>query len=276
MKKVCYAFILGLLSVTFVSAQEAAVPIIKPEVQESQVMFKKTIWRRMDLREKQNLPFFSKNSEISKFLLQAVEDGLLKPYVTDSCLNLMTDAEFQSKVTVESQGGGGGFGGGFGGFGDESSSQNAGPSTNSIPKDLFDVLYIKEDLIFDRNRSRMYWYIRSISLALPARAGSTWNPAGFENIVCHFKYEDVVALFRGPYAEKAIWYNSQNQAQHRNYGDALELRLFSAPIIKVSNPNNLDIRQIIGDQGGTAFDAVMLQQKMEYDLMEYESELWEN
>ena len=78
-------------------------------------------------------------------------------------------------------------------------------------------------------------------------------------------------LFRGPFADRAIWYNNQNQAQHRNYGDAFELRLFSAPITKMSNAQNLDIRQMTSDP----YEAVMLQQKMEYDLMEYESELWE-
>ena len=45
----------------------------------------------------------------------------------------------------------------------------------------------------------------------------------------------------------AIWYNNQNQAQHRNFGDALELRLFNAPIVKVSNAENLDISQLESD-----------------------------
>ena len=134
-----------------------------------------------------------------------------------------------------------------------------------------DVVYLRERVLFDRNRSRMYWYIQSLSLYLPGRAGSTYNPAGFEKMMANFKYEDVINLFRGPYADKAIWYNNQNQAQHRNYGDAFELRLFSAPITKMSNAQNLDIRQQVTDP----YDAVMMQQKLEYDLMEYESELWE-
>lgn len=271
MKRFCYAIIFGLVATLGVSAQESGVPIIKPDVDDAQVMFKKTVWRRMDLLEKQNRPFFSTNSEISRLLLEAVQEGLLKPYRTDSCNNLMSDEEYQSNVTIERQGNS--FGGGFGGgFGDSNSSQSASPTVDVIPPTVFDVLYLKEDLVFDRNRSRMYWYIKTISLALPSRAGTDWNEAGFEKLVAHFKYDDVVALFRGPYAGKAIWYNNANMAAHRNFGDALELRLFSAPITKVSNSENLDIRQIEQDP----YRAVMLQQKYEYDLMEYESELWEN
>lgn len=275
MKKICYALLMICLGAPALMAQESKIPIIKPEVEESQIMFRTTVWRRMDLLENQNRPFNSKNGELPRLLLQAVEDGLIKPYMTDSTINLMPDSVFRANTTVERQGGGGGFGGGGfggGGFGEEPSQpQTSEPESDPIPKELFDVVYFKEDVMFDRNRSRMYWYIRSISLALPARAGTTWNPAAFEKLVAHFRYDDVVALLRGPYADKALWYNRQNQAAHRNIADALELRLFSAPITKMSNPENLDIRQIEQDP----YKAILLQQKYEYDLMEYESELWE-
>lgn len=280
MKKICYAFLIACFIIPGVYAQESEIPIIKAVVDESEIMFKKTVWRRMDLFEKQNSPFQSQNGEISRLIIEAVNAGLIKPYMSDSCLNLMPDSVFQTRTSVERQGGG--FGGGFdsgfgGGFGDESAQtqQDAGPQSDPIPGDLFSVLYLKEDVLFDRTRSRMYWYIRTVSLALPARAGTTYNPAAFEDIRAHFKYEDLVNLFRGSYASRAIWYNNQNQAAHRNFGDAFELRLFSAPIVRMSNAENMDVRQIIAAQGGDNYDAVMLQQKLEYDLMEFESELWE-
>ena len=67
MKRLGYALIFCLaLSAGY--AQEELAPLVKPEVQETQVMFKKTIWRRIDLREKINLPFFSKNGEKREYL----------------------------------------------------------------------------------------------------------------------------------------------------------------------------------------------------------------
>ena len=122
----------------------------------------------------------------------------------------------------------------------------------------------------------MYNYIRSISLALPRDAGSLYNPAGFEKKVAHFRYDDVIELFRGPYADRAIYYNLQNPGKHMNMSDAFELRLFNAPITKISNPLDLDIRQLYQDEmAKDPMSVIVIQQKYEYDLMEYESELWE-
>lgn len=284
MKKLGYVVVFA-LAVSFGYAQEELAPLVKPEVDETQVMFKKTVWRRMDMEEKQNLPFFSLNGEVSRLLIEAVDEGLLTPYRSDSCINFMPDIIFISNISVEREQNpfvGGGFNsGGFDSFGDESSEeateeQSEEARQEAIPEDLFSVLYLKEDVIFDRNRSRMYNYIRSISLALPRDAGSLYNPAGFEKKVAHFRYDDVIALFRGPYADRAKYYNSYNPGKHMNMSDAFELRLFNAPIVKISNPQDLDIRQLYQDEmANDPMSVIVIQQKYEYDLMEYESELWE-
>ena len=53
-------------------------------------------------------------------------------------------------------------------------------------------------------------------------------------------------------------------------------RLFSAPITKVSNPENLTIRDEYVDEAlSDPLIYIKMQQKYEYDLMEYESQLWE-
>ncbi|SNS53878.1 gliding motility associated protien GldN [Ekhidna lutea] len=284
MKNLGYVIVFG-LSLSFGYAQEELAPLVKPEVDETQVMFRKTVWRRMNMKQKQNRPFFSLNGEVSRLLIEAVDEGLLTPYRSDSCINFMPDIIFVSNISVEREENpfvGGGFNsGGFDSFGDDSADQASEeqsdePRQESIPEDLFSVLYLKEDVIFDRNRSRMYNYIRSLTLALPRDAGSLYNPAGFEKPIAHFRYDDVIALFRGPYADKAIYYNNQNPGQHMNMSDAFELRLFNAPIIKVSNAQDLDIRQIYADEmAKDPMSVIVIQQKYEYDLMEYESELWE-
>ncbi|MDH5608051.1 MAG: gliding motility protein GldN [Cyclobacteriaceae bacterium] len=273
MKKFVYAIVL--LGYFSASAQEG-VPLIKPEVAEFYVMFKKTILRRMDLREKQNSPFFSTNGEITTLIFEAVKNGQLKAYKSDSCLNIMSDEEFNSATQNELEDQSGGFGGFSGGFGDDTPAVPAGPKFQDIPPQVFDVIYIKEDLIFDRNRSRMYNYIRTISIALPTRAGIEFNPAGFEKKVAHFKYQDLLDLFRGPMADRAIWYNNYNNASHLNFSDAFELRMFNAPIVQISNAENTDIRQEYQDLiAKDPLNAIIIQHKYEYDLMEYESELWE-
>lgn len=277
MKNLLFSFLIIAMVVEVQAQQRTAAEIIKPEVQDNYILFKKTLTRRMNLTEKQNSPFNAKNSELSALIIQGAKDGLLQPYMSDSCLRPMPDDEFISSLQYEIQDAGDDFGGGFGGgFGDEAEeeAEGDGKNYNDIDPTEFNKLYLKEDLIFDRNRSRMYYYIRSITLGIPANPNYEIQ---FEKRVASFKYDDIIKLLRGPFKEKALWYNEQNQGAHINLADALELRLFSAPIIGVSNSQNLDIRQMYGDKiAQDPMSAMVLQQQAEMELMEYESNLWEN
>lgn len=277
MKNLLFSFLIIAMVVEVQAQQRTAAEIIKPEVLDNYILFKKTLIRRMNLTEKQNRPFNAKNSELSALIIQGAKEGLLQPYMSDSCLRPMPDDEFISSLQYEIQDAGDDFGGGFGGgFGDEAEeeAEGDGKNYNDIDPTEFNKLYLKEDLIFDRNRSRMYYYIRSITLGIPANPNYEIQ---FEKRVASFKYDDIIKLLRGPYKEKALWYNEQNQGAHINLADALELRLFSAPIIGVSNSQNLDIRQMYGDKiAQDPMSAMVLQQQAEMELMEYESNLWEN
>ena len=121
MKRLGYVIVFC-LSLSAAHAQEELAPLVKPEVSETQVMFKKSVWRRMHLKEKQNRPFFSKNGEIPTLLIEAVDEGLLTPYRSDSCINFMPDIIFVSNISVEREDNpfvGGGFNsGGFDAFDD--------------------------------------------------------------------------------------------------------------------------------------------------------------
>ncbi len=279
MKK--FVFALGVWAVGIVPlvAQEGTAPLIKPSVPQSYELFKKMVWRRMNMKEKQNLPFFSLNGEVSRLLIEAVDEGLIRAYRSDSCINFMPDIVFVSNISVEREDNPY-IGGGFDSFGTDAQNatpaEDEGPQLDAIPPELFSVVYIREEVVFDRNRSRMYTYIKSLSLALPASAGTDWNPGGFEKFVAHFSYDEVVELFKNQYADRAVWYNVQNEAANLNFADAFELRLFNAPIIRMSNPQNLDIRQEYADEmAQDPMAPLIFQQKYEYDLMEYEAELWE-
>ncbi len=54
-------------------------------VQPGDIMLKRTLWRRVDLKEKQNQPMFSRNNEITKYILEAAKAGLIDAYANDSC-----------------------------------------------------------------------------------------------------------------------------------------------------------------------------------------------
>ena len=63
-------------------------------------MWKKTLWRRVDLKEKQNKPYFARNREMSKIIIEAVERGVLIPYNSDSVndSNVMAREEFIENI----------------------------------------------------------------------------------------------------------------------------------------------------------------------------------
>jgi len=267
----------------------------------SDIMFSKTIWRAVDLREKQNKPMFSEGKEISRVIIEAVKRGELQAYSNDSLTRTITPAEMTSNMSYAEASAGlsdeekaAGFseqdaGGGWGAASDDgwgtpkkktTTSKTKGKTKTVAakptppppasyeyrPKDLYQM-EVKEDMIFDKKRSRMYHDIKCIGLLVPATLAA--NTSGIEKTIGYFKYSDLVRVFRNN-PEKAIWFNSQNDAQHKNLADAFELWLFNSYIVKVSNPNDSRLDEIYGGQQ----QGVLASQQAASDLIEYEYNLW--
>lgn len=261
----------------------------------SDVMFKKTVWRAVDLREKQNQPMFSTGREISKIIVDAVKRGELQAYASDSVTTPLTAAEFSANLTPPSNviGPEAGIPGAparktkkitkkddwtgetitvevYEDDGTEVPGSATGGSSSAgmesvgelFPSQLY-KLELKEDVIFDKKRSRLYHDIQTVTMIMPAKY---MGALGFEKPIASFKYSDLAKLFRA-HPEEAIWFNEQNNAQHKNLADAFDLWLFSSYITKVSNPTG----QTISD--GTRNGLLAAQQAME-ELIEFEYSLW--
>jgi hypothetical protein len=303
LSKIAAVVLVSLTTCTWVSAQEKDNKGKNPDsvrpIDESNVMWKKRLWRRMDLNEKQNQPFFSKGNEITKYLMEWVQSGVLQPYKNDSLKTKMTKEDFLKNLVVEASAGndalsdaekaagfgtestGGATAGGDDGWGDPKpktpatggTAANDGfsnPKPVSVGGDLYfakelSVLEIREDAIFDKQRSRLYFDIQSITIIIPANR----TAAGFDKTVASFKYKDLDKLFRSN--PNCVYYNEQNEAQHKNMADAFDLRLQHARLIKIGNSKDDDLDTVYG---GTKQGLLMSQQE-EYKLMEMEHNLWE-
>lgn len=245
-------------------------------IPEHDILFKKTVWRKIDLREKQNQPMFSQNRQITKIIIDAVKSGELTPYKTDSVNTPITREEFVGNMTPQAAGSELSeeeIAAGLGQQEEEdpwaeagvATAEEAGPiSTEYFPKDLY-LLEIKEDVVFDKKRSRMYHDIQTISLIVP----STLSSRGFEEPIATFKMSDLVRIFRNN-PETAIWYNAQNTAQHKNLADAFDLWLFSSYITKISNAGD----RSLADQFGGGQKGLLAAQDAAEALIEYEYSLW--
>lgn len=256
------------------------------------IMYKKRLWRRMDLKEKQNRSFFAFNNEITKIIIEAVHAGVLFPYKNDSLLTRMSKEEFLENMKMPSYGGDQlteeekamgftadddwGDDDGWGddsGWGDEESTASNESSDATATADYFfpadvSVLQIMEDWVFDKRRSRLFYDIQSITLILPA---DKFPETGLRREVATFKYKDLEELFRSM-PEEALWFNPQNSAEHKNLADAFLLRLFSARLIKVANPEDSYIADIYNN---SPKEGLIASQRIEEELLQLEHELWE-
>jgi len=240
-------------------------------IHESNIMYRKGILRAVDLREKQNKPLFSRNREITKLIIEATERGEITPYASDSLKEgrKLTIAEFKNSLRIPSS------------LDTMSLYDMYGPDWRSnpevapmlasqffFPQDIYQM-QISEDVVFDKQRSRMYYDIHAITILLPA--DNPQNIKGIEIPIASYEYKELVnKLFKNN--PDAIWYNPQNDAEHRSLDIAFELRLFSSYIIKVSNP---DDAYLVDIYGGNQQKGIMASRWAAFKLLEYEHNLWE-
>lgn len=234
-------------------------------------MFKKALWFRLDLRQKMNVGFFSDNNEITRLLINAVKAGKVRPFKNDSLTSRLSYTDFLDNLKLPSAGEEDALADAEEWDNDDpwkeeaETKPKAAAAPEYLPRQLY-LLEIKEDLIFDNRRSRMYHDILAITIVIPAEQ----TPTGIEKVVASFSYKELAEeLFANN--PNAIWYNYQNSAQHHNLADAFTLRLFDGMLVKYENPKNNTLVDMY--KGGR--QAVMMSQQILYQLMEYEATLWE-
>ena len=319
---------LGLALVSHAQEQAAATTTsstIRP-IPVSDQMFRKTIWRAIDLREKQNRPMYSDGHEIGKIIVEAVKRGELTPYKNDSITSTYTPKEMSTNMSYpieapasisDDDWGSTPAAGkdkakaksnddGWGPAPKATASTGGGGTTKRVPvtdsrgrvvkkngkivyktvkttsvavappepktmdeyryRDLYQLEFT-EEMIFDKKRSRMYHQIKTVSLKLPSTLPQ--NAGGLEKNIATFRYSDLVRVFRAN-PQAAIWFNAQNDAEHKNLADAFELWLFNSYIVKVSNPTGDDL----ASQYGGELQGLLAAQQTSADLVEYEYNLW--
>lgn len=258
--------------------------------------YKVRVWRNIDLREKQNKGFFAKNGEISKLIIDAVKSGeLTDVYKSDSLTTKMSKEDFMSsmvqeqavtypawdpaadyitddivnyngknyRATQDSRGAT---------PADESENWSATTQGSGIEYLVSDIstAHLMEDMIFDKRRSRLYYDIQAIELIIPgAKTATTLDVS-----LGWFKYKDLEKLFRNN-IQKAVWFNRQNTAQNKNFGDAFLLRLFHGSIYKIQNPDDETLQDTYRGNGRPYQEGVWAREWTEMMLMEKEHNLWE-
>jgi len=237
-----------------------------PHLREADVMYKRRIWQEIDLRQKFNHTFYFPLDPIQdrKNLFDVVREALLVEgsLVAYSAGPLGEDDEFTfplsadsirtilNPVTLVKQ---------YDDFGEVIGTVQ---QSNELSSDKITRYRIKEDWIWDRQRSERY--VRILGIApMMEDFDVDGNSVGFRPLFWLY-YEECRHVF----ANKEV-YNMFNDAQRRTYEDLFQKRYFSSYIVKEDNAFN---RQIVSYARG--LDALAESERIQQELFNIEHDIW--
>jgi len=245
-------------------------PLSYEHLRADDAVYRHRIWRELDTREKQNLPFMyaadadNGNQRFISIILQALQDssnGITAfSSIDDRFTTPMTKGEIAKAVLGEEI--------------EVPDYDSVGiligtkKKRNDINLDSFYKFHIKEEVIFDKESSRLFWRILGIS---PVKniLTSTGIDLGPSELFWVY-YPDMRPVFA-----KFEVYNGKNFGGRMSWEELFESRMFSARIIKSSmdNPRDIQIKNIPGlDNNGILqlFEGENIKEK----IFNYEQDLW--
>ena len=246
-------------------------PIPFAHVREADVTYEKTIWRMIELTEKNNLPLYYPTAPIGgrvnlvNLLLKGIENGEITPYdpndVNNEFVRKITMAEIDQsfgakKDTIDVMDEDGNF---------IRQSREIGRQTEQIRRML-----IKEKVYFDKKHSVLN--VRVIGIC-PIRVYSRDGGSGGED-GAQMEMTKTMWIYmpeaRNILARHPI-FNRFNDAQNISFDDFFMQNRYSGNIYKTSNVYNN--REILEYASG--LDALYEAQRIENEIFDWEQDLWE-
>ena len=200
------------------------------------IQFKNQLVRRIDLKEKVNLPFFRSNKEITKFFLEGIKEGRLVAFFDPFLSQRMTPELLREQLLMPRD-------------------VEAVVESDSEPMQelLFDphdvsVMELISNWIFDKNTSDFSEDPNLIKLIIPADKFA--DTTKIQRVVCFIRYADAVDFLKK--SDDATWIDDQNEAVELSIGEAFSMTLFNSYITSVGNRdcNNGDVKDKWGVREG--------------------------
>lgn len=243
-------------------------PLPYEHLRADDAVYRHKIWREIDTREKLNLPFRysadadNGNQRFISILLQAIQDSLVTVFsnVDDRFTTPMTKAEVARVVAGEEV--------------DVPSYDSLGNLTGSTKKrnevnlDSFYKFRIKEEVIFDKESSRLFWRILGIA---PVKNIITSMGVDLgESELFWVYYPDMRPIFA-----KYEVYNGKNFGARMSWEELFESRMFYGRIIKstIDNPQDLFIKNYRGFTDNGILQ-LLEGENIKEKIFNYEQDLW--
>jgi len=240
-------------------------PIPYYPVREADVIWKKRIWRIMDLRQKMNHPFYYPETpqkgwkNFMTVIMDAIREGTITAYdpaKDDQFLVPLTYQEIEKKFTRTDTVP----------IVDPNNPQRI--LRYEVVKDDFDAtevqrIKLKEDWFFDKQRSVMD--VRVLGIC-PVRNlyDDDGNYFGLEEMFWIY-YPEARPVFA-----QSIVFNRSNSAEERTYDELFWKRMFGSYVYKEENVYNREITDY-----ASGMDALLEAERIKNELFKFEHELWE-
>jgi gliding motility associated protien GldN len=243
-------------------------PLAYEHLRADDAVYRHKIWREIDTREKINLPFKysadenNGNQRFISILLQAIQDSLVTVFsnVDDRFTTPMTKGEVGKVISGDPI--------------DVPIYDEAGNLTgtkkmvNDINFDSFYKFRIKEEVIFDKESSRLFWRILGIA---PVKNVITTQGVNLgETELFWVYYPDM----RGIFAKYEV-YNGKNFGARMSWEELFESRMFYGRIIKSTIDNPYD--QFIKNYKGLSENSILQLlegENIKDKIFNYEQDLW--
>lgn len=247
-------------------------PLPYENLREDDAVYRQKIWREIDTREKMNLPFRytanedNGNQRFISILLKAIQDGPDNGGVTvfsnvdDRFTTPLTIAEVSKVIS----------GGSvsvpiYDSLGNVTGYKE---TTAEVNLDSFYKFRIKEEVIFDKESSRLFWRILGIA---PLKRVITSSGVDLgESELFWVYYPDMRPIFA-----KYEVYNGKNYGARMSWEELFESRMFYGRIVKSTLDNPYD--QYLNQQTGLKQSSILQLlegENIKDKIFNYEQNLW--
>ena len=243
-------------------------PLPYEHIRADDAIYRHKIWREIDAREKINLPFMYKGEEDNGdqrffiILMKAIQDSLVTAFdaIDDRFTTPLTIPQVDLKIRDRPE------------MVDDYDSAGVSRGKKLVPREVaYDSFYkfrIKEEVIFDKESSRLFW--RILGIAPLKKVVTTYGVDLGDSEMFWIYYPDL-----RPVLSRYDVYNGKNFGGRMSWEDLFESRMFSGRITKttIDNPFDIPIKLQKGLVDNGVFQ-LLEGERLKEKVFNYEQDLW--